>query len=69
MGIYYANSIRSDLISNQTLEAIENIVGNSNVILENNICSFSLGNMINARPGYRVRKAIVIKKLKSILRL
>ena len=68
MGIYYANSVRTDSISKHILEAIEDVVGSSNVMLENNIFSFSLGNMINANPDYRIRRAIILNKLKNILR-
>ena len=66
MGIYFANSIRTDLISAQTLEAIESIVGSNNVILDNNIFSFSLGNMRNASSNYRIKYAAIIRKLKNI---
>jgi len=66
-GIYYANSVRTDSISKHTLEAIKDVVGSSNVILENNIFSFSLGDMINATPNYRIRRAIILKKLQNIL--
>lgn len=68
MGIYYANSVCTNSISKQTLEAIKDVVGSNNFILDNNICSFSLGNMINATPNYRIRRAIIINKLQNILR-
>ncbi len=68
MGIYYANSVCTDSISKQTLETIKGAVGSSNVILENNILSFSLGNMINATPNYQISRAIILKKLQKILR-
>jgi hypothetical protein len=68
MGIYYANSVRTDSISKQILKTIEDVVGSSNVILENNIFSFSIGNMMNASPNYRIRQAIILNKLQNLLR-
>lgn len=68
MGVYYINSIRTDSISTQTLEAIKDVVGSSNVIQEGNVFSFSLGPMINATPNYRIRRAITLNKLQNILR-
>ena len=68
MGIYYANSVRTNSINKKAIEAIKDVVGSSNVILENNIFSFSLGNMINATPNYQIKRAIIIKELQNILR-
>lgn len=68
MGVYYINSIRTDSISTQTLEAIKDVVGSSNVIQEGNVFSFSLGPMINATPNYRIRRATTLNKLQNILR-
>lgn len=68
MGVYYVNSVRTDSISKQTLEAIKDVVGSSNVIQEGNVFSFSLGPMINATPNYRIRRAIILNKLQNILR-
>lgn len=67
MGIYCANSIRIDSLRRDSLEAIVNIVGSSNVILEDNICSFALGNMQKITPSYRIRYAIMLNKLQKIL--
>lgn len=68
MGVYYVNSVRTDSISEQTLEAIKDVVGSSNIIQEDNVFSFSLGPMINAAPNYWIRRAITINKLQNILR-
>lgn len=68
MGVYYVNSVRTDSISAKTLEAIKNVVGSSNVIHDGEVFSFSLGSMINATPDYRIRRAIALNKLQSILR-
>ena len=68
MGVYYANSLRTDSISTKIIEAIKDVVGRSNVTQEGNIFSFSLGPMINATPNYRIRRAIIINKLQNILR-
>lgn len=68
MGIYCINSIRTDSLGEDTIESIVKIVGNSNVILENNICSFSLGNMQRSTPSYRFRYAVILFKLQRLFK-
>lgn len=68
MCIYCANSICTDSLGKDMLESIVNIVGSSNVILENNICSFSLGNMQKSTPSYRIRYAVILIKLQRLFK-
>jgi len=66
MGIYYLNSIRADCLDKDTLKLIAHIVGSCNVIIKNNICSFSVGDMQKSTSLYRTRYARVLIKLKKI---
>ena len=66
MGIYYVNSIHMDYLGKGMLNSIENIVGSENVILENNICSFSLKNLKKSTPLYRIRYAGVLIKVQRL---
>ena len=68
MGIYYVNSIHKDFLGKDILESIVNIVGSGNVILENNICSFSLGNMQKCTPLYRIKYAGELIKLQRLFK-
>lgn len=68
MSIYYVNSIHTDFLGKDMIESIENIVGSSNVILENSIYSFSLGNMQKSTPLYRIRYAGVLIKLQRLFK-
>ena len=66
LGVYYANSVCADSISKQTLEEVKDIVGSSNTILDANVFSFSIGNMLNASPDYWIKYAIILNELRKI---
>lgn len=67
MGIYCANSIRLDSLSEEVQKEITAIVGSGNVMIADDIFSFALGNMETLTPTHRIRCWVVRKKLQKLL--
>ena len=67
MGIYYWNTIRNDLLSNNTKKRISEIVGNNNVIVSDNTFSFALSDNVHASCLYWIKHNREIKLLEKEL--
>ncbi len=67
MGIYYANSIVANALSDDQINRIREIVGKDNVVIENGILSFTLDKIEKMTPFYHLKYLGKIKKLEKLL--
>ncbi len=67
MGIYCANSIRADLLSEETQKQITALVGSDCTQNAGNVFSFTLGTDEALTPLKRIRRRRVQKKLEALL--
>ena len=67
MGIYYANSIVANALSDDQINRIREIVGKDNVVIENGILSFTLDKIEKVTPFYHLKYLGKIKKLEKLL--
>lgn len=67
MDIYCFNSIRLDLLKPETIRAITDIVGDSNLTITDGVLSFALGSVDELSPNYRLTHHHTLRKLKKLL--
>lgn len=67
MGIYYANSIVANVLSDDQINKIREIVGKENVVVEEGILSFTLDTTEKMTPFYHLKYLKIIKKLEKLL--
>ena len=65
MGIYYANSIVANALSDDQINKIWEIVGDDNVVIEGDILSVTLDTIEKMNPFYLLKYLGKLRKLKS----
>ena len=67
MDIYCFNSVRLDLLKPETIRAITDIVGDSNLTITDGVLSFALGSVDELSPNYRLTHHHTLRKLQKLL--